>query len=78
VGRLPQELTRGWGRPPIWKVSTPDHGLGIRATHNLGEEGKKGSVVGRGRYAKSEKTRAEALGSEEGLRKRGLSFDPRK
>jgi hypothetical protein len=33
---------RGWGRPPICKASRPDHGLGIRATHNLVEEGKKG------------------------------------
>jgi hypothetical protein len=48
VGRPPQELMRGWGRPPICKASRPDHGLGIRATHNLAEEGKKGSVVGAG------------------------------
>jgi hypothetical protein len=68
VGRPPQELMRGWGRPPICKASRPDHGLGIRATHNLVEEGKKGSVVGRGRPAKSAEMRAEALGSEEGLK----------
>jgi hypothetical protein len=60
---------RGWGRPPIRKASRPDHGLEIRATHNLAEKGKKGSVVGRGRAAKKNaETREETLGSEEGLK----------
>ena len=48
----PQESMRGWGKLPIRKDSRPDHGLGIQATHNLSEEGKKGSVVGRGRPMK--------------------------
>jgi hypothetical protein len=43
---------RGWGIPPICKASRLDHRLGIQATHNLFEEGKKGSVVGRGGPAK--------------------------
>jgi hypothetical protein len=43
---------RGWGILPIHKASRPDHRPGIRATYNLIEEGKKGSVVGRGRPAK--------------------------
>jgi hypothetical protein len=46
VGRPPQELRRGWGRPPICKASKLDHGLGIGATRNLAKEGKKGSMVG--------------------------------
>jgi hypothetical protein len=46
VGRPPQELMRGWGRAPICKASRPDHGLGIRATHNLAERGKKGRCGG--------------------------------
>jgi hypothetical protein len=37
---------RGWSRWPIRKASRPNHGLGIHATHNLVEEGKKGRVVG--------------------------------
>jgi hypothetical protein len=48
VGISPQELMRGWGRLAIRKTSIPDHGLGMGATHNLAEEGKKGSVVGKG------------------------------
>jgi hypothetical protein len=76
VGRPPQELVRGWGRPPICKASRPDHGLGIQATHNLVEEGNKGTIVGKGISAKSAEMRVKALGFEEGLRKRGLSFDP--
>jgi hypothetical protein len=68
VGRPPQELMREWGRPHIYKASRPDHRLGIRATRNLVEEGKKGRVVGRGRPAKSAETRVEALRSEEGLK----------
>jgi hypothetical protein len=60
---------RGWGKPPICKDFRPDHGLGIRATHNLFREGKKGSVVvDRGRLAKNTKTRVEILGSKEGLK----------
>ena len=50
---------RGWGRPPICKGSEPDHELGILATHNLVEEGKKGSVVGRG--IPTEKWRDESI-----------------
>jgi hypothetical protein len=66
VGRPPQELMRVWGRPPICKASRPDHGLGIQATHNLAEEGKKGSMVGRGDLQECRDER-EALGSKEGL-----------
>ena len=68
MGRPPQELMRGWGRSPICKASRPDHELRIRATHNLAEEGEKGSGVGGGRPLKSENMRVEALGSEEGLK----------
>jgi hypothetical protein len=68
VGRPPQELMRGWGKPPIYRDSRPNHRLGIQATQNIAEEGKKGSMVGRGRLAKSAETRAEALESEEGLK----------
>jgi hypothetical protein len=57
VGRPPQELMRGWGRPPICKASIPDHGLGIQATCNLAEKGKKGRHGGGGRPAKSAKRR---------------------
>jgi hypothetical protein len=78
VGIPPQELMSGLGRPPICKVSRLDHGLGIRATHNLVEEGNKGSAVGRGRPRKSAETRVKSLGSEEGLRKIGVISDPRK
>jgi hypothetical protein len=43
--------------------------MGIRATHNLVEEGKKGSVVvDRGIPMKNVETRAENLGSKEGLK----------
>ena len=48
----------GWGRVPICKASKPHHGLGIRATRNFVEEGKKGSVVDRGRPMKSAEMRA--------------------
>jgi hypothetical protein len=41
VGRPPQELMRGWGKAPIYKAFIPNHRLGIRATNNLVEEGKK-------------------------------------
>jgi hypothetical protein len=69
VERTPQELMRGWGAPPIYKASGPDHGLGIRATGNLVEEGKKGSVVvDRGRPLKNAETKEENLGSKEGLK----------
>jgi hypothetical protein len=57
---------RGWGRLPIGKASRPDHGLGIQSTRNLVEEGKKGSVVGRGRPAKKMQRRERKLS---GLRK---------
>jgi hypothetical protein len=59
---------RGWGKPPICKASIPYHGLRIRDTHNCAEEGKKCSMVGRGRPAKSVEMRSEALGYEEGLK----------
>jgi hypothetical protein len=49
---------RGWGKPSIFKAYRPDHGLGIQSTHNLVEEGKKGTVVSRGRPEKSEDMRA--------------------
>jgi hypothetical protein len=65
VGRPPQDLMRGWGKPPICKASIPDHKLAIQSTHNIvgkGEKGKRGGQ--RGRPAKSVKTRAEALGFE--------------
>jgi hypothetical protein len=42
VGRPPQELMMGWGRMPIYKAFRPNHILGIRDTHNIVEEGKKG------------------------------------
>jgi hypothetical protein len=62
VGIPPQELMRGWGRPPIYKASRPDHRLGIRATHNIAKEGKKGSMVGaEGDLVKSAEMRVEAL-----------------
>ena len=66
MGRPPQDLMSGWGRRPICKASKPDHRLGIRATCNIYEEGKKGSVVGRGRPVKSAEMRVEALGFKEG------------
>jgi hypothetical protein len=34
-------VNEGWGRAPICKASKPDHRLGIRATCNIFEEGKK-------------------------------------
>ena len=71
MGRPPQELMRGWGRLPISKASRPDHRLGIRATHNLAEEGKKGSVMGRGRPV--EKCRDESENSQvQGKIERGM------
>jgi hypothetical protein len=70
VGRPPQELMRGWGRPPICKASGPDHGLGIRATHNLVEEGKKGSVVWAERTDEECRDERKTLGSKEGLREK--------
>jgi hypothetical protein len=42
VGRPVEELMRGWGRAPICKACRPDHRLGIQATSNLVERGKKG------------------------------------
>ena len=69
MGRPPQELMRGWGRPPICKASELDHGLGFRATRNLVEEGKKGSLVcAGGGPTKNAETRAKTLGSEKGLK----------
>jgi hypothetical protein len=68
VGRPPQELIRGWGRPPICKASRPEHGMGIQATRNLSEEGKKGSVVvDRGRPMKNVETREETLWVQGGI-----------
>ena len=61
MGIPPQELMRGWGRPPILKDSIPNHGLRIHATRKLIEERKKGSVVGRGRPA--EKCKDESRNS---------------
>jgi hypothetical protein len=60
VGRPPQELIRGWGKPPICKAFGPDHVLGIGAICNLAKEGKKGSVVwAEGTVAKNAETGAE-------------------
>jgi hypothetical protein len=59
VVRPPQELMRGLGKKPILKASRPNHGLGIQAISNLVEEGKKGSVVGRGRPAGKKMQRRE-------------------
>jgi hypothetical protein len=57
---------RGWGRNHIRKASRPNHGMGIRATHNLAGKGKKGKRGGqRGKSAKSANTRDEALRFEE-------------
>jgi hypothetical protein len=69
---------RGWGRTSICKASRPDDRLGIRATHNLVEEGKKGSVVGRGTPA--EKGRDESRNSRvRGRTERGtLSYNHKK
>jgi hypothetical protein len=50
----------------------------IRATHNLVEGGKKGSVVDRGRPGENAETREETLGSEEGLKEETVSSDHRK
>jgi hypothetical protein len=61
VGRTPQELMRGWGIAPICKDSTLDHGLRIRATHNLVERGKKGRCGGKRSPAKSVETGGESL-----------------
>jgi hypothetical protein len=52
VGRPPQGLMRGWGRPPICKASKPNHTLGVQATHNLAERGKKGRCRGQRRTCK--------------------------
>jgi hypothetical protein len=62
VGRPPQELMRGWGRPTICKAFGPDHGLGIRATRNLAEE------VGREDRQRMQRRARNTLGSKEGLR----------
>jgi hypothetical protein len=60
---------RGRGRPPICKASRLDHGLGFRATHNLVEEGKKGSMVWvGGGLRKNTETKEKNLGSKEGLK----------
>jgi len=68
VGRPPQELMRGWSRPPICKASKLDHRLGIQATCNLAGKGKKGKCGGhRGKYAKSEKTSTKSLGLKKEL-----------
>jgi hypothetical protein len=69
---------RGWGIPPIRRASRPDNGLGIRATHNIVEEGKKGSVLRIGRPV--EKCRDESRNSwVRGRTERGtMSFDHRK
>jgi hypothetical protein len=66
VGRPYQELMRGWGRASIFKDFRPDHGLRIRATHNIVEEGKKGKHGGK-RKTCEEKQRRETKLS--GLRK---------
>jgi hypothetical protein len=61
-GEAPQELMRGWGRPPIRKALRPDYGWKIRATHNLAGGCKKESVgVGRG---KGEEIAEENLNSQ--------------
>ena len=52
-GEAPQELMKGWGRPPIRKASNPYPRLGIQATLNLAKEGKKGRVVVIGRPAEN-------------------------
>jgi hypothetical protein len=71
VGRPPQELMWGWGRPPICKASRADHRLGFVATRNLAEEGKKGSVVwSGGGLRKNAEMRVENLKSEEGLKEK--------
>jgi hypothetical protein len=58
VGIPPEELMRGWGKVPIFKDFRPYHRLGIQATHNLAEEGKKGRCGGK-RKACEEKQRRE-------------------
>jgi hypothetical protein len=79
VGKPPQELMRGWGKPPIRKASRPDHGLGIQATHNLAEEGKKRSVVGRGRPARKKCRDKNENSRVQGRTERGtMSSDHRK
>jgi hypothetical protein len=72
VGRPPQELMRGWGRPPICKASRPDHGLGIRATHNLAGKGKKGKCGGQGEGI-CEECRDEKLSSGVQGRTKGIN-----
>jgi hypothetical protein len=55
--------------PPNCMDSILDHGLIIRVTHNLVEEEKKGSVVGRGRpVGKNVETRVENIRSKEGMK----------
>jgi hypothetical protein len=63
VGRPPQELMRGWGRAPICKAFRPDHRLGIRATHNLAEEGKKGRRGGQRKTCEEKQRRETKLSS---------------
>jgi hypothetical protein len=53
---------RGWGRTPICKAFRPDHRLGIGATHNLVEEGKKGRHGGQRKTC--EECRDERLSSQ--------------
>jgi hypothetical protein len=66
----PQELMRdGANCPSVWLPDLTMDG-GIRATCNLAEEGKKGSMVDRGRPAKNAEMRAETLRSEEGSKEK--------
>jgi hypothetical protein len=78
VGRASSRVNEGWGRLPIrWLPDLTTDG-GIRATCNLAEGGKKGSVVDRGKKpAKNAEMREETLGSEEGLKKKKVSSDHR-
>jgi hypothetical protein len=70
VERPPQDLMTGWGRPPIYQASRPDHGLGIRATHNLAGKGKKGKRGGqRGDLQRGKRRETELSGSRENYEK---------
>jgi hypothetical protein len=61
VGRPPQELMRDGVDCPSVRLLDLTMDWGIRATHNLVEGGKKGSVVDRGRPAEKMQRRERKL-----------------
>jgi hypothetical protein len=69
VGRPPQELIEGMGEEcPLVRILDLTTDRGIRFPCNLGEEGKKGSVVWEERAWDECRDESRDLGSEEVLK----------